>query len=176
MKRIPFDLKYRSEIEDKQYHLETKDGKPVEIVKWDSNGLAPIVALVEMRECRGEEPVWYDNDGHCHACGFDHNDLVIVTDEHEAPEEIRSLIEEIIDTFSEDALIFPSRKKELIENYSHRLYELALKKIREDVEDFRDADEYYDNWYAYTAPEEKTGRMCFNEGRKYERMLKKGTD
>ena len=68
MKRIPFDLKYRSEIEDKQYHLETKDGKPVEIVKWDSNGLAPIVALVEMREGRGEEPVWYDNDGHCHAC------------------------------------------------------------------------------------------------------------
>lgn len=176
MKRIPFDLKYRSEIEDKQYHLETKDGKPVEIVKWDSNGLAPIVALVEMREGRGEEPVWYDNDGHCHACGFEHNDLVIVTDEKEADDEIRSLIEEMAYAFSREGIVEGYGKEKLIEKYHKELISLAMKKIREDVEDFRDADEYYDNWYAYTAPEEKNGRMCFNEGRKYERMLKKGTD
>jgi len=176
MKRIPFDLKYRSEIEDKQYHLETKDGKPVEIVKWDSNGLAPIVALVEMREGRGEEPVWYDNDGHCHACGFDANDLIIVTDEHEAPGEIRALIEEMISAINENGQMSSIRKELFIDTYTERLTNLAMKKICEDIEDFPDADEYYDYWYAYTAPEEKTGRMCFDEGRKYERMIKKGTD
>ena len=46
--KIPFDIKYRPQIESGEYKVETKDGKQVRIVSWDKNGFEckEIVALV----------------------------------------------------------------------------------------------------------------------------------
>lgn len=46
--RIPFNVKYRPQIESGEYKVETKDGKQVRIVSWDKNGFEckEIVALV----------------------------------------------------------------------------------------------------------------------------------
>lgn len=46
--RIPFDVKYRPQIESGEYKVETGDGKQVRIVSWDKNGFEckEIVALV----------------------------------------------------------------------------------------------------------------------------------
>ena len=33
-------------------------------------------------------------------------------------------------------------------------------------------EEYFDEWFAYCPPEDKTHRMCFEEGIKYERLRK----
>ena len=50
MERIPFDIKFRPEIEARQLLVETKDGKSVRIVCWDKRGHYPIVALVQDEE------------------------------------------------------------------------------------------------------------------------------
>lgn len=46
--KIPFDIKYRPQIESGEYKVETRDGKQVRIVSWDKNGFEckEIVALV----------------------------------------------------------------------------------------------------------------------------------
>lgn len=44
--RIPFDIKYRPEIEAGKYLVETREGEPVRIICWDRRGVEPIVALI----------------------------------------------------------------------------------------------------------------------------------
>lgn len=48
MAKIPFDIKYRPQIESGEYRVETKDGRKVRIVSWDKNGFecTEIVALI----------------------------------------------------------------------------------------------------------------------------------
>lgn len=45
MAKIPFDIKYRPQIESGEYKVETRDGKPVRIVCWDRKDDYPIMAL-----------------------------------------------------------------------------------------------------------------------------------
>lgn len=45
--RIPFDIKYRPEIEAGKYLVVTRSGEPVRIVGWDSPGLFPITAILK---------------------------------------------------------------------------------------------------------------------------------
>ena len=45
-KRIPFDIKYRPEIEAGKYLVQTRDGKSVRIICWDAESHHPIVYLV----------------------------------------------------------------------------------------------------------------------------------
>jgi hypothetical protein len=44
--RIPFDIKCRPQIESGEYKVVTGNGEPVEIVKWDCRGKAPILAVI----------------------------------------------------------------------------------------------------------------------------------
>ena len=56
-----------------------------------------------------------------------------------------------------------------------------LKKIIEDSgenvliypENLGSPEEHFDEWYAYAPPEDKTPRMCFDEGIRYEQERKK---
>lgn len=54
MTRIPFDQKYRPQIESGQYKVETGDGRPVRIICWDAKDdrddktlCCPIIGLVD---------------------------------------------------------------------------------------------------------------------------------
>ena len=47
MKRIPFDLQYRSQIESGEYKVVTDMGESVEIVKWNCRGRCPILAVID---------------------------------------------------------------------------------------------------------------------------------
>ena len=82
--RIPFDIKYRQQIESGEYKVETYDGYPARIICWDSpiDKDRPIIAIVfdnqiEQYKADGR----YDND-------FDTSnyDLFIVTQEPEMSE------------------------------------------------------------------------------------------
>jgi len=44
--KIAFDIKFRPQIERGEYKVVTSDGRPVEIIKWDCRGQAPILVLV----------------------------------------------------------------------------------------------------------------------------------
>jgi len=43
--KIPFDIKYRPQIESGEYKVETRDGRPVKIIYWEAKGPAPIIGL-----------------------------------------------------------------------------------------------------------------------------------
>lgn len=45
MAKIPFDLRYRPQIERGEYKVETRDGKTVRIICWDAIGPSPIIGL-----------------------------------------------------------------------------------------------------------------------------------
>ena len=47
--RIPFDIKYRPDIEGGKYLVVTRDGSPVRIVCWDAKAERPILYLVFVR-------------------------------------------------------------------------------------------------------------------------------
>lgn len=46
MAKIPFDIKYRPQIESGEYTVETRDESPARVVCWDANSYTPIVFLV----------------------------------------------------------------------------------------------------------------------------------
>ena len=57
---IPFNIKYRKEIESGEYKVVTIDNNPVTILKWDVRGTAyPIVACVEVKD--GDETIDFVN-------------------------------------------------------------------------------------------------------------------
>lgn len=88
--RIPFDIKYRPQIESGEYKVETRDGNPVRIICWDKDGSHPIVALVttysDFNESFSEHIFQYGIDGYYIARFESDYDLFIVTMEEKMTE------------------------------------------------------------------------------------------
>ena len=86
--KIPFDVRYRTEIESGKYKVETRDGHSVRIIWWDRLGSRPITAYIEGYDEDGED----DAVGHFHENGSlyihanNSKDLFIITDEEELTE------------------------------------------------------------------------------------------
>lgn len=56
--KIPFDIKYRPQIESGEYKVETRNGKTARIVCWDRIGIQLIVLIG-----KDEDVLIYDSDG-----------------------------------------------------------------------------------------------------------------
>ena len=64
MAKIPFDIKFRPQIESGEYKVETKAGCPVRIVCWDMACELPILGLVLLNDEKAEEmAVGFTNEG-----------------------------------------------------------------------------------------------------------------
>ena len=61
MAKIPFDIKYRPQIESGEYKVKTRFGEPVEIVKWDCRGEYPILACIFDGDT--DDSAFFSNDG-----------------------------------------------------------------------------------------------------------------
>ena len=81
--RIPFDIKYRPQIESGEYKVETRDGKPVRIICWDRKYGYPIVGLAYEKAAGRESYVNACLDGTAPTNG---DDLFIITPEEELTE------------------------------------------------------------------------------------------
>lgn len=100
--KIPFDIKYRSQIESGEYKVETRGGRPVRIICWDANGPQPIVGLIYDTdiECDTSESFcanghyWRMYDSDCD------NDLVIITPEPELTEFEERVRQVVVSTLS----------------------------------------------------------------------------
>jgi len=55
MAKIPFDIKWKPQIESGEYRVETKAGCPVRIVCWDMACELPILGLVLLNDEKAEE-------------------------------------------------------------------------------------------------------------------------
>lgn len=95
--KIPFDIKYRPQIESGEYKVETRDGRPVRIICWDCNNYNPIIALADETVMwngdKNEYVISYCIDGR-YGPAESQDDLFIVT-----PEEELSVFEEGLNTF-----------------------------------------------------------------------------
>lgn len=62
MKKVPFDISYRPQIESGECKVVTRNDRPARIICWDCKGNIPIIALFEDEP--GEEfSTYYTNDG-----------------------------------------------------------------------------------------------------------------
>lgn len=95
--KIPFDIKYRPQIESGEYKVETRDGRPVRIICWDCNNYNPIIALADETVMwngdKNEYVISYCIDGR-YGPAESQDDLFIVT-----PEEELSVFEEGLNAF-----------------------------------------------------------------------------
>lgn len=74
--RMPFDVKFRPEIEAGKYLVETREGKPARITLWDQQGFYPIVGVINEQ---GEKKlVEYFIDGRFLSTREDSLDLFLV--------------------------------------------------------------------------------------------------
>lgn len=87
MAKIPFETKYRSQIESGEYKVETRSGLPARIVCWDRNAKdMEIIALVydEHIDENNEDLAEVALNGRMFPRGKNHDyDLFIVTPEEE---------------------------------------------------------------------------------------------
>lgn len=85
MAKIPFDIKFRPQIESGEYKVETRDGRSARIICWDKKNVNyPIAALVTT----GDREYFYDytRKGELHVSEEGIYDLFIVTPEPEMSE------------------------------------------------------------------------------------------
>lgn len=99
MRKIPFDIKYRPEIESGKYRLETQDGHPIRVICWDkdknytwavsswdedNNPDNQIVALASSESgCENVYVYWQNGQLVSDSANIGRKSLVIVTDEPE---------------------------------------------------------------------------------------------
>ena len=84
MKKIPFNIKYRPEIESGKYKVVTRDNTPVRIICWDSKSEQPVIGLVWDKEASMEIVELFSDNGHYWRDNKESDyDLFILTDEPE---------------------------------------------------------------------------------------------
>lgn len=85
--KIPFDIKYRPQIESGEYKVETRDGRRVKIIYWDLNCTSPIVAVMDVHiDLPGEIVDIFSVSGMAFDDSESPSDLFIVTPEPELTE------------------------------------------------------------------------------------------
>ena len=123
--RIPFDIKYRPQIESGEYKVELRDGRSVKIIYWEAKGPAPIIGLFMTDD--GSETTteahsngrWSDDENY-----ESDYDLFIIT-----PEEEMTEFEKAVGLVFTDAQLIP-RDKDGIANI-HDINEFIKKKAAE---------------------------------------------
>lgn len=99
---IDFNIKYKEDILAGKYRVKTRDGRPVEILKWDRRHTLPILALITNPE--GDEELLCTSLDGIYRTEFDpqhhEKDLVLVTPEEDRTP--RQEFEILLDTFAEE--------------------------------------------------------------------------
>jgi hypothetical protein len=80
MKEIPFDVKYRPQIESGEYKVVDGWGNQIRIICWDAKGDYPIIGLFDIEEGREEADERYAIDGAYKKGATSNNDLRILAD------------------------------------------------------------------------------------------------
>ncbi len=109
--KIPFDIKYRPEIESGRYKVVTGTGLPVEIVHWDlSLRRKPILAVISY--VGGKREHRYDTSGMYYDPGFSFSadrDLFILTDEP-ILSEFEQAVLDAVGHFMKGDYVYPQRR------------------------------------------------------------------
>lgn len=93
MAKIPFDIKYRPQIESGEYKVETRNGSPARVICWDrKHEEYPLVALISGGKF--EDCEIYTINGKFYCDQEEHRlDLIIVTTEPELSKFEKAVLE-----------------------------------------------------------------------------------
>lgn len=125
--KVPFDIKYRPQIESGEYRVETKAGCPVRIVCWDMACELPILGLVLLNDEKAEEmAVGFTNEGTNLLGEPLYDKLFIVTPE----EKLTPFEQSIKDRFFYGELAIEESE---IKEIASELLSLAKKELEEEI-------------------------------------------
>lgn len=137
MEKIPFDIKYRPEIEAGKYRVITSGGEPVRVICWDRRACWPVVGLVERVKTgydgetiiSEEIPVYAEKDGRC---SLSENHLFLVP----AEPELTELEITLLDWMSFDCAgrVDMETMKGCVRNRSKELLNLARKQLQPEID------------------------------------------
>lgn len=139
--KIPFDIKFRPQIESGEYKVKTRDGKKVRILCYDANNITPVVALVTFNDgSEGSRDYYFDG-----TMNYDREnplDLFIITPEPELTE-----FEKAFDNLAES--YHSDRNPDEIaccKEYAAKLLKIARKQLQPEIDAeidkaFKTADE-----------------------------------
>ena len=125
MIKIPFDIKYRPQIESGEYKVETRDGRRVRIICWDAIGPSPIIGLF-LTDDGGETTTQNRPDGRwCDDLSYESDyDLFIVT-----PKEEMTEFEIALENFVMNADASEQTFHENVKQHAVELIDLARKEL-----------------------------------------------
>lgn len=130
MAKIPFDIKYRPQIEAGEYKVETRSGNTARVVCWDRVGIQLVVLIG-----KDEDVLTYNLDGTTGQQMQLPSDLFIVTPEEELTEFEKKLWEVLK---SEGSPIGPIEKftdadKDVFHSYAAKLLAIARKELEPEI-------------------------------------------
>lgn len=141
MAKIPFDIKYRPQIESGEYKVMLDCGVEAEILAWDKPGEYPIVCMAKKE---GAIPFRTDNDGvaYHYPEGSNYSDLFIITPEPELSE-FRMKVNEFAETYELAATDSESWEYKtcngnlqlIVDKYAAELLALARKEMEEELKE-----------------------------------------
>lgn len=137
--KIPFDIKYRPQIESGEYRVETKVGCPVRIVCWDMACELPILGLVLLNDEKAEEiAVGFTNEGTNLLGEPLYDKLFIITPGPELTEFEKGCIR-LYQEGRDDGLAGDNLSDEILKESAAELLELARKELEPEVLERLDA-------------------------------------
>lgn len=132
MAKIPFNIKYRPQIESGEYKVETRDGKKVRVLCYDANNITPVVALVTFNDgSEGARDYYFDG-----SMNFDREnvlDLFIVTPEEEMSDFEAGLFSAFSDGWQQYLCGEDVDVEEWAKEHSPELLALARKELEPEV-------------------------------------------
>ena len=126
--RIPFDIKFRPQIESGEYKVETKSGRPIRVLAWDLPCDFPI-ATAEFTEDNRVIVESYSVDGWV-GYGEKENNLVIVTPEPELTE-FEKEFDRLAELYHSDG---NPDEIACCKEYAARLLEIARKQLQPEID------------------------------------------
>ena len=127
MTKIPFNIKYRPQIESGEYKVVTRENRPVEIKIWDLKGDFPIVGVYYDEKNNRDTAVQVTVDGRCSIKPDDDycDDFFIITSKSDLTE-FESAVQEIFYKGREDNI-------DLLKITSNTLLMVARRQMMKDA-------------------------------------------
>lgn len=134
-KKIPFDIKYKPQLQAQKYEAVTEGNLPVEILKWDAGGSFPIVAIIKLGDGSVEPRLFDENGRRSGNLSDDFRNLYLLVDKDP---EFTELEEKLIEFRNNTPLISVNYKekngREIIGKYAQDILKTARKVVEDELE------------------------------------------
>jgi len=130
MTKIPFNIKYRSQVESGEYRVVTREDRPVEIRIWDLKGEFPVVGVYYDDKNNRDTAVQVTAEGRCSVTSGEEycDDFFIITSEPEITEFRKELT-----TMVDYAVNHAKSGVNVVDIFADRIFEYAKLEFEKDM-------------------------------------------